>query len=66
MVKYKFNCTYCGHNWIKSFFAIPLDDELKCPQCKDPNVRKLKVDSQDVFGYNIGRFFKKKEKKNGY
>lgn len=62
MVKYKFQCFYCNHVWDREFYEIPSLDELRCPVCKDSNVKKFRIDEKDIFGYNIPR---KKEKKNG-
>lgn len=59
MAKYLFRCNYCNSTWKKEFWSIPSDDELKCPTCNDSDVKKLKLDPQDVFGYN----WKPKDKK---
>lgn len=60
MVRYKFNCLYCNNTWIRDFYSIPDNEELKCPNCQDKNIKKFKVEFEDKYGYNIGR---KKDKK---
>lgn len=53
MPNIKFNCLYCGSDWNDYFYSPPDMSALKCPNCKDSNIKIVKdVDQSDCFGYN--------------
>lgn len=56
MIKYKFECLYCGYSWLMSSLFY----EEKCRTCNDEHLRKILVESSDIFGYNIKEKVKKK------
>lgn len=44
-----------------TFYEIPSDEDLKCPDCKDSNIKKLKLENTNPFGYNLPKSNKGKK-----
>lgn len=51
---FSIECTYCGKRWEQSFYLKDSLKELRCPDCKDKNlkVKEKKENENDPFGYN--------------
>jgi len=46
-------CTYCDYRWQDYAYSEADIDKLKCPGCKDENIKVTKnKPTYDVFGYN--------------
>lgn len=55
MRKFRFSCMYCGHSFVEEYYT---DSQAKisinsmfCPICKDENLKVMKEDRGDIFGY---------------
>lgn len=47
----KLECLYCGCQFIHRPY-YDYNDDPRCPECKDKNLRQIKDDKSDIFGYN--------------
>lgn len=45
-------CRYCGHQFTEYVYALDSETIIKCPKCGDRNVRQIKEENTDPYGYN--------------
>lgn len=51
-MRLRFQCNYCGALYTDFFFDESGIKDAKCVRCGDKNVKPIKEDNKDVFGYN--------------
>lgn len=42
-------CKYCGHCWTLSYYAVSMKNALKCPACRDKDIKVKKVNKVDYY-----------------
>lgn len=47
-------CFYCGNKWDEHFYYKESVKDVRCPKCKDHNIKakEYKQEDTDPFGYN--------------
>lgn len=46
-----FRCKYCGHDFSIYLFDGQETDNIKCPKCRDTDLKQLDKTKKNVFGY---------------
>jgi hypothetical protein len=53
-VRIRLICRYCGEDWHEFLYDAKID-HLKCCKCGDRNLKPIKEEKHDSFGYKTER-----------